>query len=159
MKRIVLFLTVFVVLILPYNIQASVAFCNIEVETFKDKGNDEYLLVFQSKDKVISSKTPNKDGKFKLHIRFNARCITKLLQSSDLEKEKADYLKAIEELKGQIAQSKFIVFGMMSGIGFHPIPSSPGEYQCDNLSVLRMKGDNLVYSIHSDIKSGYCNGK
>jgi hypothetical protein len=151
MKKVILILIT--LLITTQNSNASVEFYRIQVDRFIEMGDKEYLLEFKPLDKIEWLKDSQK---IFLYIRFNKRCITDLIQSKDIEKEKLKYFEAVQKLSDQVSRSKEIIFGLKSGKGFHLIPGKINEYQCDNLSMIIIDKRKIVYAIHSDIGSGYC---
>lgn len=134
---------------------ASIEFHKIEVKNLFEKGNDEYILIFKPLDKMSSLSMTQFTS---LHIRFNANCVTELKQSDNPKVDREKYLESLDELKNQISKSKFITFGLKSGKGFRKIiqKTAVNHYQCDNLSLLKMGDQKIVYAIHADVSDGYC---
>ena len=151
-------LTILSILLFPSYLFAHISFVYIDVQEFKNIGNAQQTLTYEihdnSKQVVINQDCVN--SKYILHIRFNKNCITELIQSKDINIELQKYLEATEELKKQIANSCIILFGLKSGVGFHAIPGKPNEFQADNMGILETEESKIVYSIHSDLGTGYC---
>ena len=148
-----------IALLFSWEAFASIEFHSIEVYEFHEKKNDEFFLIFKSLDEIKRIERSQDSDLIKLHIRFNAKCVTSLIQSEDLQAEKENYLAAVLELREQISKSKKIVIGLKSGKGFHKIPNKINEYQCDNLAILDANNRKIVYAVHSDLGSGYCGKK
>ncbi len=134
-------------------VSASVDFYSIEIGSFVEKGNDEFVLNFKPLSNMGSL---SRNEQVSLHIQFNVKCVTRLKQSENLIMEKRKYLEAVVELRNQISKSKRITFGIKSGKGFHKIPGKTTEYQCKNLSLLKMGNEQIVYAVHADIGDAYC---
>jgi len=67
-------------------------------------------------------------------------------------------LEAIAYLKEKINASAIIEFGLKAGTDFHRILGKRDEFQADNLALAKsdIGGLIMVYAIHSDLGSGYC---
>ena len=132
----------------------------IEVKEFKEKGNDEYTLIYKlSNDHHNQSNHPDYGlSEYIVHIRFGKNCVSNLIQSKNIEEEYQKYLEAIAYLKERIKASAIIEFGLKAGTGFHKIPGKLDEFQADNLALSKsdIGGLIIVYAIHSDLGSGHC---
>lgn len=137
----------------PQYTWAHIQFCYIEIISFKEKGNNEYILTFKPQKNFSSV---NKLEKTKLHIRYNPKCVTDLIHSNDKDADKKKYTDAVNTMKDQISKSKTILFGAKSSTVFEKISGTKSEYQCENLSILKTGNEEIVYSIHADIGVGQC---
>lgn len=154
MKKIVILLLI--IFSISQNIFAMVEFHKVKAIHLIEKCKDEYTLVFKPTDELGTHKIVTKDRVLFLHIRFKPRCITSLIQSKELYEEKKKYLNAINILKKQVESLSEITIGLKSGQGFFKVPNKPYEYQCDNLAILDLKNEKIVYAIHADVTQGYC---
>jgi hypothetical protein len=135
MKNIILSIA----LLFPLVCQASIEFHNIEPVTLKEAGSQ---WVFDFIDYGQNFEANAKGKPVKLFIRYNPKCIVKGEPGNGT---KGDFMKALTLLKEKVASNNNFIFGFKA----NPIKGKAGQFQAENLKVLKQKSSSIVWSVNS----------
>lgn len=132
-------------------LQASVAVYEVEVVSFKRVAQGEYEIKIRKLAEYGRQHVTQRRATQTIHLRHRP---DRLSSDRRRQYDKRAFDRAIELLSQQLARSRRVSLGELSGVGYLPIcRRARHQYRSDALGIdtIPMTGENVITFVHSDL--------